>query len=70
MASHDRYSSMTFFFFFLNSSSNLLDSVVLLILSSDNTTLQDTYVGYHLHIYPGQALRLTTKQENLSLQCC
>lgn len=68
MASHD--SSTTYFFFFFNSPSNLVDSAIPLKLSSDTVTSRDTYIGYHLHTYPRQALRLTTKQENLSLQCC
>lgn len=57
-------------FFFFNSPSNLVDSAILLMLSSDTVTSQDTYIGYRLHTYPRQALRLTTKQENLRLQCC
>lgn len=33
-------------------------------------TSHDTDVECHLHTHPGQVLRLTTKQANVSLQCC
>lgn len=76
MASHDIYCYTTCFFSFLlfpltQQSATEAHSHTFrtmwsyCTLPSDTVTSQDTYIGYHLHTHPRQALTLTTRQANL-----